>query len=77
MTSGEPTTTVVLGLIQKIHVRKFVLNDDGMTIDPAKLRPIGRLGGSTYARVLEGFDLPRISWKAIQDEYQSLKNRPL
>lgn len=77
MTSGEPTTTVVLGIIQKIHVRNSVLNDDGMTIDPAKLRPIARLGGSTYARVLEGFDLPRISWKAIQDEYQSLKNRSL
>ena len=66
---------MVLGLIQKIHVRDFVLSDDGMTVDPAKLRPIARLGGNTYARVLEGFDLPRISWKAIQDEYQSLQNR--
>lgn len=75
--SAEPTTTVVLGLIQKIHVRKSVLNDDGMTIDPAKLRPIARLGGSTYARLSEGFDLPRISWKTIQDDYQSLQNRSL
>ncbi|KAF9012400.1 hypothetical protein BDQ17DRAFT_1271484, partial [Cyathus striatus] len=57
------TTTVVFGLIKKVHIRESVLNEDGITVDPAKLRPIARLGGTTYSRVLEGFDLPRVSWK--------------
>ncbi|KAF9481547.1 hypothetical protein BDN70DRAFT_830877 [Pholiota conissans] len=70
--ASEPTTTVILGLIKRIHVRETFLNDDGVTIDPAKLRPIARLGGTTYARVLEGFDLPRVSWKAIKDKYPKL-----
>ncbi|KAJ3516423.1 hypothetical protein NLJ89_g1126 [Agrocybe chaxingu] len=74
-TAAEPTATFVLGLIKNIHVRDSVLNEDGMTVDPAKLRPISRLGGTTYARLLQGFDIPRISWKAIRDEYQSLKQR--
>ncbi|CAA7259128.1 unnamed protein product [Cyclocybe aegerita] len=72
-TTAEPTATFVLGLIKNIHVRDSVLNEDGMTVDPAKLRPISRLGGTTYARLLQGFDIPRISWKVIRDEYQSLK----
>ena len=70
--SPEPSTTIVLGLIKKIHVREAVLNEDGMTIDPAKLRPIARLGGTTYGRLLEGFDLSRISWKSIRDLYPDI-----
>ncbi|KAF8161166.1 hypothetical protein B0H34DRAFT_840101 [Crassisporium funariophilum] len=75
--SAEPTTTVVLGLIRQIHVRESVLSDDGTTVDPAKLRPVARLGGTTYARLLEGFDLPRLSWRAIKDDYQSLDDTKL
>ncbi|KAF9566694.1 hypothetical protein CPC08DRAFT_703661 [Agrocybe pediades] len=70
--SSEPTTTVVLGLIKQVHVSESVLDEDGLTVDPAKLRAIARLGGVTYARVLEGFDLPRMFWKAIRDQYPQL-----
>ncbi|KDR75814.1 hypothetical protein GALMADRAFT_97726 [Galerina marginata CBS 339.88] len=70
--SVEPTTTMVLGSIKKIHVRKSVLSEDGMTVDPVKLRPISRLGGLSYGRLLEAFDLPRPSWKAMRDEYKNL-----
>lgn len=65
----------MLGLIKKIHVRESVLGEDGVSIDPGKLRPVARLGGTTYARLLEGFDLPRISWKAVKDEYPNLAKR--
>jgi len=61
--SDEPTTTMILGLIRKVHVRESVLDEDGKTVDPAKLQCVSRLGGTTYARLLEGFDIPRISWK--------------
>jgi len=70
--SPEPSTTVILGLIKRIHVRESVLNEDEMTVDPAKLRPIARLGGTTYAKLLEGFDLSRISWKSIRDLYKDI-----
>ena len=61
--SDKPTTTVILGLIRKVHVRESVLSEDGITVDPGKLQCVSRLGGSTYTRLLEGFDLPRITWK--------------
>lgn len=71
----DATTTIVLAFIKKVHVRESVLADDGISVDPAKLRPVARLGGTTYARQLEGFDLPRVSWKSIKEEYLSLSTR--
>ncbi|OJA14433.1 hypothetical protein AZE42_06430 [Rhizopogon vesiculosus] len=65
--SGEVTNTLVLGLIKRAHVRESVLTESG-TVDPAKLRAVSRLGGSMYARIGEGFELPRPNWKAIRDE---------
>jgi len=62
--SNKPTTTVILGLIRKVHVRESVLSEDGKTVDPGKLQCVSRLGGTTYARLLEGFDVPRITWKS-------------
>ncbi|KAJ7901915.1 hypothetical protein B0H14DRAFT_2669091 [Mycena olivaceomarginata] len=66
------TTTLVLGLIKKAHVHESVLDAEGAAVDPAKLRPIARLGGTTYARVLEGFDLERTSWKKARPAYEQL-----
>ncbi|KAH7912398.1 hypothetical protein BJ138DRAFT_1148402 [Hygrophoropsis aurantiaca] len=64
--SDEITHTLVLGLIKRVHVRKSVMKDDG-TVDAAKLRAVSRLGGTAYARVGEGFELPRPTWKAMRD----------
>ena len=70
--SSEVTTTVVLGLIQQIHVREGVLDDTGKAIDPARLRPISRLGGVTYGRTREVFELPRSSWRNLAQTYEDL-----
>lgn len=32
------------------------------------LRPISRLGGITYGRLLEGIELPRPEWEEIQKD---------
>ncbi|KAF9244929.1 hypothetical protein BU15DRAFT_41526, partial [Melanogaster broomeanus] len=61
------THTLVLGLIKRVHVRESVLADNG-TIDPVRLRAVSRLGGTTYARIGEGFDLGRPNWEQIKDE---------
>ncbi|KAF8806414.1 hypothetical protein BYT27DRAFT_7101408 [Phlegmacium glaucopus] len=72
--SDKPTTTVILGLIRKIHVRESVLSGDGQTVDPAKLQCVSRLGGTMYARLLEGFEVPRVSWKVTREKYQPKQN---
>ena len=71
----EVTTTLVFGLIKHIHVRNAVLAEDGQTIDPTKLRPVARLGGSTFVRFGEVFDLERPSWKVLKDRIESMHSK--
>ncbi|KAI0310929.1 hypothetical protein OF83DRAFT_815123 [Amylostereum chailletii] len=59
--SGLTTTTIILGHVKYIHVRKDVLNENG-TVDPALLKPVSRLGDTSYARLGDGFRLPRPLW---------------
>ncbi|KAF9263233.1 hypothetical protein L218DRAFT_902149 [Marasmius fiardii PR-910] len=73
--SHEPTTTIVLGLIKQVHVRESVLSPDGLQVDPALLRPVARLGGTSYSRLTHGFDIPRISWKGTRDEIGRLTEK--
>ncbi|KZP18708.1 hypothetical protein FIBSPDRAFT_956080 [Athelia psychrophila] len=69
--SSTVTQTLVLGLIKRVHARSAVMSADGRTVDAGRLRAVSRLGGKVYARIGEGFELPRPSWKAIREE---LKN---
>lgn len=59
VTPGKKTG--VLALIEGVRfwVREDAINEDRSLIDPAVLRPIARLGGITYARVTDGFEIPR------------------
>ena len=59
---------MMIGRIEKAHVRNSVLQEDGLQVDPAKLRVISRLGGNTYARVTQGFDVGRPSWRDVKKE---------
>ena len=63
----KATTTLILGNVICIHVRKHVLNDKG-TVDPGKLKPIGRMGDGVYSRTTEVFRLPKVSWKLQEHE---------
>ncbi|KAJ7597594.1 hypothetical protein C8J56DRAFT_323684 [Mycena floridula] len=73
--SDEVSTTLILGLIKRVHVRKSVLSDDGIQVDAAKLKPIARMGSTIYASISTFADLPRVSWKTAEKEYNSLKKR--
>ncbi|KAI5889463.1 uncharacterized protein SCHCODRAFT_02634598 [Schizophyllum commune H4-8] len=68
-----PTTTLILGLIQRVHVNESILTPDGSAIDPAKLRAVARLGGTAYAKVNEGFELARPVWKEMRKEMDEAK----
>jgi flavin reductase (DIM6/NTAB) family NADH-FMN oxidoreductase RutF len=49
--------TLVLGEVLRFHVREDLIED--FRIDPDKLRAIGRMTGSTYARTTDRFELER------------------
>ncbi|KAI0305575.1 hypothetical protein B0F90DRAFT_1624966 [Multifurca ochricompacta] len=61
-----PSATLILGRVKYVHVRNSVLQPDGLRADPAKLRPTSRIGGQTYARLGEGFDLKRPEWSCVK-----------
>ncbi|QRW08507.1 flavin reductase-like domain protein [Ceratobasidium sp. AG-Ba] len=70
--------TLVLGHVKAIHVRKDIWVDDGKGIgmmDPVKFRAVSRLGGTTFARVGEGFELPRPVWSEVSEEVAKLKQK--
>jgi flavin reductase (DIM6/NTAB) family NADH-FMN oxidoreductase RutF len=49
--------TLVLGEVLRFHVREGII--ENFRIDPDKLRAVGRMAGSTYARTTDRFDLER------------------
>jgi flavin reductase (DIM6/NTAB) family NADH-FMN oxidoreductase RutF len=49
--------TLVLGEVLRFHVREDLIED--FRIDPDKLRAVGRMAGSTYARTTDRFELER------------------
>ncbi|KAF9809018.1 hypothetical protein IEO21_07643 [Rhodonia placenta] len=67
--TGVNTTTMILGLVKYVHVRNDMLTARG-TVDPARLRPVARLGDISYARVGDGFRLRRPVWA---DEAEAIR----
>ena len=68
--AGEPSANVLIGEIVRWHVQEGCLGQTPsgspyVVLD--KLKPIGRMGGNTYARPLECFDYPRPAQKAKRD----------
>ncbi|CEP21752.1 YWR1 [Cyberlindnera jadinii] len=60
---GKKTGNLVILEGVLFHVSGEVLNAEGTSLDIEKLRPISRLGGTTYGRTTEGYDLPRFQWE--------------
>ena len=49
--------TIVFGDVLRFHVDEAVVN--GYKIDPDKLKAVGRMGGPTYVRTRDRFDMTR------------------
>jgi flavin reductase (DIM6/NTAB) family NADH-FMN oxidoreductase RutF len=49
--------SLVIGEVIRFHVDDSIV--DNYAIDPAKLRPIGRMGGPTYIRTTDRFNMDR------------------
>ena len=69
--SKNPNTpgkkTGVLAVIEGVRfwVREDAINEDRTLIDPSVLKPVARLGGISYSRVVDGFEIPR---PVLEDE---------
>ncbi|MCJ1308571.1 hypothetical protein MMC25_002224 [Agyrium rufum] len=60
--------TGVLAIIEgtRFWAREDAVNQERNIVDPAILKPVARLGGITYGRVTEGFELPRPDFKEME-----------
>ncbi|KAK5089634.1 hypothetical protein LTR70_006555 [Exophiala xenobiotica] len=59
VTPGKKTGVMALIEGVRFWVREDAINESRDLIDADVLRPIARLGGITYARVVDGFEIPR------------------
>lgn len=56
---------MVIGEIVAVHVDDAVLADGAMVCEPARLKALGRMGGSLYARTTDRFSLDSIRDPAV------------
>ncbi|KAI1498986.1 hypothetical protein F5X99DRAFT_391336 [Biscogniauxia marginata] len=59
---GMSVASLVLIKATRFWVREDATNADVSHIDLEKLRPIGQLGGISYGRITQTFELPRKHW---------------
>jgi hypothetical protein len=53
----------------RFWVREDAVNEELSQIDLSVLRSVAQLGGTSYGRVTETFELPRSAWKdAVKEE---------
>ncbi|KXJ94810.1 hypothetical protein Micbo1qcDRAFT_160109 [Microdochium bolleyi] len=58
-TPGKKTGCLVVLEATRFWVREDAINEDRNLIKPEILAPVSRLGGITYGRTVEGYELPR------------------
>lgn len=63
---GSSDSVLVLGEIVRIHIAEAMITGD--RIDPAKLKPLGRLAGSGFARLGELFEMKRPTYQGLLEE---------
>ncbi|KAF1995711.1 hypothetical protein P154DRAFT_548360 [Amniculicola lignicola CBS 123094] len=69
VTPGKKTGVHAIVEGVRFWVREDAVDEEGVLIDPQVLQPIARLGGITYARVTEAFELLRpVFEEATKDE---------
>lgn len=62
---GHVPSYLVLGEVLLFHLDPQIVRDG--RVDPALLRPVGRLSGSGYSRTADGlFRMPRPKWADVQ-----------
>ncbi|ERT01887.1 uncharacterized protein SPSK_05429 [Sporothrix schenckii 1099-18] len=68
---GNIAGTLVILEGVNFWVREDAINEERNIIDPKVLKPVSRLGGITYARTTEGFEIPRPDFSAVTEAKNS------
>ncbi|KAJ1335055.1 2-nitrobenzoate nitroreductase [Microdochium nivale] len=77
-TPGKKTGCLVVLEATRFWVREDAINEERNLIDPGILAPVSRLGGITYGRTVEAYELPRpVFEKDVGglEGYEALKKR--
>ncbi|GAA5962983.1 hypothetical protein JCM3765_006738 [Sporobolomyces pararoseus] len=74
---NKRTGTVVLGKVLYFHINEQIIDKESFLIDTKELRPVSRLGGITYGRTTEAYELPRPVWskETEKDEVKGVMKR--
>lgn len=67
-TPGKKTGVMVILEGIRFWVREDAINEDRSLIDPNVLKPMSRLGGITYGRVVDGLEIPRPVFKMEKEQ---------
>ena len=60
-------SSLIVGRVVHMHFRDDVVDPERFRVDPARLRAVGRMGGSGYTRTRDRFEMARMSvaeWEA-------------
>lgn len=78
-TSKNPQTpdkkTGVTVFIEGVNfwAREDAIDAQGVLLDPAVMRPVSRLGGITYGRTTQGYELPRPDYESVTKDAEVAK----
>ncbi|KAH7128298.1 hypothetical protein B0J11DRAFT_267069 [Dendryphion nanum] len=73
VTKGKKTGVMCVVEGVRFWAREDAIDKEGILLDPAVLRPISRLGGISYARVTEAFELPRPAFEEVTKDPEVAK----
>lgn len=65
MEPGRKTGVMAVVEGARFWVREDAVDDEGVLVDPKVLKPISRLGGITFGRTTEAFELPRPNYEDV------------
>lgn len=65
--TGEVSGSTLLVEVLLWHIREDTLSEDKTVVDINKLKPVSRLGGVTYGRSVDGYELPKPNWDRLED----------
>lgn len=57
MGDGPGAGQVIFGDLRAVHIRDNLVHADGQSVDPTRLRSVGRLGGAWYCSVTEPYEM--------------------
>ncbi|KAI5784755.1 hypothetical protein EDC01DRAFT_663336 [Geopyxis carbonaria] len=72
---GQHTGTMCILQGVYFHVREDALNEERNMVDPDVLKPVSRLGGITYGRTTQAYELPRPSFKEEVEKWDLVREK--